>query len=76
MGNNLERMAEVAAEEASHHRASASHYREQYIDAPMHEHHRQRAEDLEGLAKLARIMGTFEDKSRKFVASLLEEHGR
>lgn len=73
---SLADMAEVAEEEARHASDRADFYSEREPNAPMFAVHRRRALALERTAHTLRILATFEDKSRKFVAGLLEEHRR
>lgn len=72
----LAEMAAAAQERADYHEASAHHFATEFVDPVRHAEHRQQAAIFHAMAKLLRILGTFEEKSRKFVAGLIEEHGR
>lgn len=85
----LEQMAAAAQERADWHASSAERSADDAAKAAeqgnieAHRHHlewqRQEERDaavFDAMAKLLRILGTFEDRSRKFVAGLIEEHGR
>lgn len=67
-------MAEAAQELADYHDASAMHFASEYPDPVRHAEHMKGAATFHAMAKLLRILGTFETRARKFVEALLKEH--
>lgn len=67
-------MAEAAQERAEYHDASAAHFASEYPDPVRHAEHMKGAATFHAMARLLRILGTFEARARKFVEALLKEH--
>lgn len=73
---SLVEMAELLTEIADHEQGLLSHHYEHYSAmGPDHARER-RVFILNAAATVLRILATFEDKARKFVAGLLAEHAR
>ena len=70
----LEEMADLAQESADEARSRAAHYSSVYPDPVWHKHWTRQAEIAEASAFTFRVLATFEDRSRKFVAGLIAEH--
>ncbi len=70
---SLETMAEAAQDRAVFHAGAADLCREHGVPSGF-ERHRKDAETFQAMAKMFRIMATFEDRSRKFVTELLAEY--
>jgi len=70
----LEDMAEACEDQASYQRGILKHYYEFYPDAPPQPGREHDVAALEAAAQLMRVMGTYPDESRKFVAGLLRKH--
>lgn len=69
-------MAAAAQERAEYHADSAHHYATEFVDPARHAEHHRQAAIFDAMARLLRILGSFEDRARKFVAGLIKEHGR
>lgn len=66
-------MADAAQERADYHDASAAHFATEYPDPVRHAEHAKKAATFHAMARLLRILGTFETRARQFVEGLLEE---
>jgi hypothetical protein len=69
-------MAELLTEIADHEQGLLSHHYEHYSAMGPDPVREKRVQALNSAASTFRIMGTFEDRSRKFVGELIAEHGR
>lgn len=69
-------MAAAALERAEYHDASAMHFAKEYPDPARHAEHLRQAAIFHAMARLLRILGTFETRARTFVEGLIKEHQR
>jgi hypothetical protein len=72
----LAEMVEVLDDEASDWKARLERYAEQHPDEPLPPTHHwmKKARAFKGAADVLRIMGSYEDKSRAFVAQLIKDY--
>ena len=72
----LVEMAEAIQEEAEHLHGILRHHQKEFPDQPADPLRSRKKLVLDSAAHVLRIMATYEDQSRRFVAGLIEEHGR
>jgi hypothetical protein len=70
----LEEMAEACDDEASRLRGMLKHIYEFYPDAPPRPEREHEIAVFDAAAHLMRVLGTYEDESRKFIAGLIKRH--
>lgn len=73
---SLAEMAELADEQAEHVEGMLAHRHKHLPDQPPDTLRERQVFVWRSLAHLLRILGTFEERSRTFVAGLVKEHER
>lgn len=73
---SLAEMADACRGQADHIRGVLAHYATFYPTAPPDNIRFQQARAFESAANVLGIMAASEDRSRKFVAQLIADHGR